>query len=120
MIGHARAAGLKLRVVFVCPALLEQRAEGPALAAAVVASGAEGYEVSERGAGASAVLVVEQGFGLGHPLVVRASMGAALTMPVVAVGRRPATQWLREHGSVAGALLRYEVLAQDTCRRGYL
>jgi TrmH family RNA methyltransferase len=33
------------------------------------------------------VLVVEQGFGLGHPLVLKASMGAALAMPVVAVGR---------------------------------
>jgi RNA methyltransferase, TrmH family len=50
------------------------------------------------GAGASAVLVVEQGFGMGHPLVVRASMGAALTMPVVAVGRRAVRQWLQEHG----------------------
>jgi RNA methyltransferase, TrmH family len=39
------------------------------------------------GAGASGVLVVEQGFGLGHPLVLKASMGAALAMPVVAVGR---------------------------------
>jgi RNA methyltransferase, TrmH family len=49
-------------------------------------------------AGASGVLVVEQGFGLGHPLVVRASMGAALTVPVVAVGRLAARQWLGEHG----------------------
>lgn len=49
-------------------------------------------------AGASGVLVIEQGFGLSHPLVVRASMGAALTMPVVAVGRPVARQWLREHG----------------------
>jgi RNA methyltransferase, TrmH family len=49
------------------------------------------------GAGASGVLVVEQGFGLGHPLVVRASMGAALTMPVVAVARPAARRWLREH-----------------------
>jgi RNA methyltransferase, TrmH family len=50
------------------------------------------------GAGASAVLVVEQGFGLSHPLVVRASMGAALTMPVVAVSRPATTQWLRTSG----------------------
>jgi RNA methyltransferase, TrmH family len=50
------------------------------------------------GAGASAVLVVEPGFGLSHPLVVRASMGAALTMPVVAVGRSAARQWLRTRG----------------------
>lgn len=50
------------------------------------------------GAGASGVLVVEPGFGLNHPLVVRASMGAALTMPVVAVGGPAARQWLREHG----------------------
>jgi RNA methyltransferase, TrmH family len=50
------------------------------------------------GAGASGVLVLEQGFGLSHPLVIRASMGAALTMPVVAVGRPQATRWLREYG----------------------
>jgi TrmH family RNA methyltransferase len=50
------------------------------------------------GAGASGVLVVEQGFGLGHPLVVRASMGAALTMPVVATDRAAARRWLRQHG----------------------
>ncbi|HEY2507790.1 MAG TPA: TrmH family RNA methyltransferase [Streptosporangiaceae bacterium] len=50
------------------------------------------------GAGASGVLVVEQGFGLSHPLVVRASMGAALTMPVVAAGRLAARQWLHDHG----------------------
>jgi TrmH family RNA methyltransferase len=49
-------------------------------------------------AGASGVLVVEQGFRLSHPLVLRASMGAALTVPVVAVGRPAARQWLREHG----------------------
>lgn len=49
------------------------------------------------GAGASGVLVVEQGFGLSHPLVVRASMGTALTMPVVAVGRPAARRWLHEH-----------------------
>jgi TrmH family RNA methyltransferase len=50
------------------------------------------------GAGASAVLVVEQGFGLGHPLVLKASMGAALAMPVVAVGRPAARRWLQERG----------------------
>ena len=49
-------------------------------------------------AGASGVLVVEQGFGLGHPLVVRASMGAALTVPVVAVARTAARQWLAAKG----------------------
>jgi RNA methyltransferase, TrmH family len=49
-------------------------------------------------AGASGVLVVEQGFGLGHPLVLKASMGAALAMPVVAVGRPAARRWLRERG----------------------
>jgi len=48
------------------------------------------------GAGASGVVVVEQGFGLGHPLVLKASMGAALAMPVVAVGRPAARRWLRE------------------------
>jgi len=50
------------------------------------------------GAGASGVLVVEPGFGMGHPLVVRASMGAALTMPVAAVSRPAAGRWLAEHG----------------------
>ena len=49
-------------------------------------------------AGASGVLVVEQGFGLGHPLVLKASMGAALAMPVVAVGRPAARRWIRERG----------------------
>jgi RNA methyltransferase, TrmH family len=49
-------------------------------------------------AGASGVLVAEQGFGLGHPLVLKASMGAALAMPVVAVDRPAARRWLREHG----------------------
>lgn len=44
------------------------------------------------------MLVVGQGFGLGHPLVLKASMGAALAMPVVAVGRPAARQWLRERG----------------------
>ena len=48
------------------------------------------------GAGASGVLVVEQAFGLSHPLVLKASMGAALAMPVVAVGRPAARRWLRE------------------------
>lgn len=49
-------------------------------------------------AGASAVLVVEPGFGLSHPLVVRASMGAALSMHLVAVSRPATRQWLIEHG----------------------
>jgi TrmH family RNA methyltransferase len=153
MIGQAMLAGVRLRAVFVCPALL-QAAEGLAVARKAVRTGAEGYEVSERvlfrladrdgpdgiaaigqadrrtlddivvgprtcvviadgwdlpgnlgtlircadAAGASAVLVVEQGFGLSHPLVVRASMGAALTMPVIAVGRSAASTWLRERG----------------------
>jgi RNA methyltransferase, TrmH family len=57
------------------------------------------------GAGASAVLVVEQGFGLSHPLVLKASMGAALAMPVIAVGRLAATGWLRERG--------FRILAAD-------
>jgi RNA methyltransferase, TrmH family len=152
MIGQALAAGVRLRAVFVCPALLQ--AEGPALASRAVGLGAEGYEVSAKvlsrladrdgpdgivalgqarwrtlgdicvgsgtrvviadgwdlpgnlgtlircadAAGASGVLVVEQGFGLSHPLVLRASMGAALTMPVVAVGRPALSQWLRQHG----------------------
>jgi RNA methyltransferase, TrmH family len=50
------------------------------------------------GAGASGVVVVEQRFGLGHPLVLKASMGAALAMPVVAVGRPAARRWLRDRG----------------------
>ncbi len=129
-------------------------------------------------AGACGVLVVEQGFGLGHPLVVRASMGAALTLPVVAADRLGARRWLQERGfrivaadptasrsyrdvdyrgrlaivigserrgiarewlaaadiaaaipmlgscdslnaAVAGALLLYEALAQDSTKRGY-
>lgn len=49
-------------------------------------------------AGASGVLVVEQGFGLNHPLVLKASMGAALAVPVVAIGRQAASLWLRERG----------------------
>lgn len=49
-------------------------------------------------AGASGVLVVEQGFGLNHPLVLKASMGAALAMPVVAVDGPAARRWLRERG----------------------
>jgi RNA methyltransferase, TrmH family len=49
-------------------------------------------------AGASGVLVVEQGFGLGHPLVLKASMGASLAIPVIAVGRPAARRWLRERG----------------------
>jgi TrmH family RNA methyltransferase len=49
-------------------------------------------------AGASGVLVVEQGFGLNHPLVLKASMGAALAVPVVAIGRQAARLWLRECG----------------------
>jgi TrmH family RNA methyltransferase len=57
------------------------------------------------GAGASAVLVVEPGFGLSHPLVVRASMGAALTLPVVAVDRSAARQWLRTR--------RFRIVAAD-------
>jgi RNA methyltransferase, TrmH family len=50
------------------------------------------------GAAASGVLVVEQGFGMNHPLVLKASMGAALAMPVVAVGRPAARRWLAERG----------------------
>jgi RNA methyltransferase, TrmH family len=63
-------------------------------------------------AGASGVLVVEQGFGLSHPLILRASMGAALTMPVVAVGRPAASRWLRERG--------FRIVAADPSgRRSY-
>jgi TrmH family RNA methyltransferase len=57
------------------------------------------------GAGAAAVLVVEQGFGLSHPLVLKASMGAALAMPVIAVTRPAARRWLRERG--------FRILAAD-------
>jgi RNA methyltransferase, TrmH family len=57
------------------------------------------------GAGASGVLVAGQGFGLSHPLVLKASMGAALAMPVIAVGRPQAMRWLRERG--------FRVLAAD-------
>jgi TrmH family RNA methyltransferase len=57
------------------------------------------------GAGASAVLVVEQGFRLSHPLVLKASMGAALAMPVIAIGRPAARRWLHERG--------FRILAAD-------
>jgi len=50
------------------------------------------------GAGAAAVLVIEPGFALSHPLVLKASMGAALAMPVIAVGRPAARRWLRQRG----------------------
>jgi TrmH family RNA methyltransferase len=50
------------------------------------------------GAGASGVLVAGQGFAMSHPLVLKASMGAALALPVVAVGRPAARRWLREQG----------------------
>jgi RNA methyltransferase, TrmH family len=50
------------------------------------------------GAGASAVLVAGQRFALNHPLVLKASMGTALAMPVIAVARPAAQQWLRENG----------------------
>jgi TrmH family RNA methyltransferase len=50
------------------------------------------------GAGAAGVLVIEQGFTLNHRLVLKASMGAAMALPVVAVGRPAARRWLREHG----------------------
>jgi TrmH family RNA methyltransferase len=64
-------------------------------------------------AGASGVVVVEQGFGLTHPLVVRASMGAALTMPIVAVGRPAARRWLQER--------RFRIIAADPAgSRSYL
>jgi len=53
---------------------------------------------SADGAGASGVLVVEQGFGLSHPLVLKASMGAALVMPVVTAKRPAARRWLRQRG----------------------
>jgi RNA methyltransferase, TrmH family len=64
------------------------------------------------GAGASGVLVCGQGFGLSHPLVLKASMGAALAMPVVAVGRPAARRWLRERG--------FRIVAADPAgRRSY-
>jgi RNA methyltransferase, TrmH family len=50
------------------------------------------------GAGASGVLVAGQRFALSHPLVLKASMGAALAVPVIAVSRPAAQQWLRENG----------------------
>jgi len=62
------------------------------------------------GAGASGVLVVDQGFGLSHPLVLKASMGAALALPVVAVGRPAARRWLRERG--------FRVVAADPAGSG--
>jgi TrmH family RNA methyltransferase len=160
MIRKALAAGVRIRAIFACPALL-RGADAQALAGKAIAEGAEGYQVSERlfarladrdgpdgiaalgharrrtlgdirvgggtrvmiadgwdlpgnlgtlircadGAGAAAVLVVEQGFGLSHPLVLKASMGAALSLPVIAVGRTAARRWLRERG--------FRILAAD-------
>jgi RNA methyltransferase, TrmH family len=64
------------------------------------------------GAGASGVLVVGPGFALSHPLVLKASMGAALAMPVIAVSRPAARQWLRERG--------FRIIAADPAgRRSY-
>jgi RNA methyltransferase, TrmH family len=79
-------------------------------------------------AGASGVLVTEQGFGLGHPLVLKASMGAALAIVVGSERRGLAREWLTAadgvvaipmlglsdslNAAVAGALLLYEALAQ--------
>jgi TrmH family RNA methyltransferase len=64
------------------------------------------------GAGASGVLVAGQGFGLSHPLVLKASMGAALAVPVVAIGRPAARRWLRERG--------FRIIAADPAgRRSY-
>jgi RNA methyltransferase, TrmH family len=64
------------------------------------------------GAGASGVLVAGPGFGLSHPLVLKASMGAALAMPVIAVSRPAARQWLRERG--------FRIIAADPAgRRSY-
>jgi TrmH family RNA methyltransferase len=57
------------------------------------------------GAGASGVLVAGLAFGLSHPLVLKASMGAALAMPVIAVDRPQAMRWLRERG--------FRILAAD-------
>jgi len=167
MVGQAMLAGVTLRAVFVCPALLEE-AEGLALAEKAVGLGAEGYEVSEKvlarltgrdrpdgaaalglalqrtlgdirvgrrtrvviadgwdlpgnlgtlircsdAAGASGVLVVGQTFGLSHPLVLKASLAAALTVPVVAVGRQAAIRWLRDEG--------FRIVAADPAgRRSY-
>ncbi len=149
MITKALAAGVRLRVVYVCPALLPSAAL--ALVSQAVGQGAEVYQVSEKvmsrltdrarpdgiaalglalaptlgdirigpgsrvmiadgwdlpgnlgtlircadGAGACGVLVIEPGFSLSHPLIVRASMGAALTTPVVAADRTAVRQWLR-------------------------
>jgi RNA methyltransferase, TrmH family len=63
-------------------------------------------------AGASGVLVIEQGFGLSHPLVLKASMGAALALPVIALGRQAARRWLRERG--------FRIVAADpAARRSY-
>jgi TrmH family RNA methyltransferase len=64
------------------------------------------------GAGASGVLAVEPGFGLGHPLVLKASTGAALAMPVLAISRPAARGWLRERG--------FRIIAADPAgRRSY-
>lgn len=49
------------------------------------------------GAGAAAVLVTDRRVRLSHPLVLKASMGTVLSLPVVDVGRDEALAWCRAH-----------------------
>jgi RNA methyltransferase, TrmH family len=50
------------------------------------------------GAGAAGVLVTERRLRLTHPLVLKASMGAAFHRPVIETSRDAALTWLRDHG----------------------
>jgi TrmH family RNA methyltransferase len=50
------------------------------------------------GAGAAAVLVTARAVRIDHPLVLKASMGTVLSLPVVDVERDEALRWLRRRG----------------------
>jgi TrmH family RNA methyltransferase len=50
------------------------------------------------GAGASGVVVTERQIRVSHPLVLKASMGTVLSMPVIDVGREATLAWLRRLG----------------------
>lgn len=71
------------------------------------------------GAGAKGVITTGRRVRLTHPLVVRASMGTALSMPVADVDREEALSWLRRHGfSVIAADPAATVSYRDADYRG--
>lgn len=59
--------------------------------------------------GCCAVLVTDCRVRMNHPLVLKASMGAVFSVPVLATGRTTALGWLRTHG--------FHVLAADPAGR---